>query len=387
MKRSTALALILLIALLSIACPDRPTIVVKTCAVTGLIPNQYCPNVVERKFYLGEEPTAICSFHNSGPGPQPQPTPTVRVFTGTYDIMGATGNLLAYLDKNNEAEAYGHRYIVVYSWNGPQSGGSPYVVAGSFTRSNGLTFAKYSLTQWDEAYWSRFRALARAIMDRGQKIWIVAEDFNSLEGDSREKYWNPFYCSVEALSPSTPGGVWGESMKHYHALLFQKIINELHGVGVSDFFMEPMNEFNIVDGTDSQRIAWHKWAVEKIIELGVPRERIIATGKPAVEIAKETGFYSPHRIGEPSQIVAQGGIPTAKVIFSSDGFYTGRGDCDAKGRCGVGVDVAAEIGRRLIALGAFAFERLPRGCYRQNNNRADLDLFDPGPSREMAFAK
>jgi hypothetical protein len=59
----------------------------------------------------------------------------------------------------------------------------------------------------------------------GLTAWLVAEDYCSLKGNKTDKYFNPFYCSEEAFSPSTPGGVWGEAMKFYHAALFQKIVN------------------------------------------------------------------------------------------------------------------------------------------------------------------
>jgi hypothetical protein len=93
--------------------------------------------------------------------------------------------------------------------------------------------------------------------------------------------------------------------------------------------------------------------------------------------------YSPHGIGTAIQIASMYGIPPAKMIWSSDGFWQGQGHADAKGRRGVGIDEARKIGARVKEIGG-AFELLPRELYRNDNNRGDLDLFDPSVVESMA---
>jgi hypothetical protein len=94
-------------------------------------------------------------------------------------------------------------------------------------------------------------------------------------------------------------------------------------------------------------------------------------------------LYSPHGIGTANQIASMYGIPPAEMIWSSDGFWQGQGHADAKGRRGVGIDEARKIGARVKEIGG-AFELLPRELYRNDNNRGDLDLFDPSVVESMA---
>lgn len=215
----------------------------------------------------------------------------------------------------------------------------------------------------------------------------MAEDYCSLKGNSSQKYWNPFYCSEEALGPTTPGGVWGAAMKPLHSALYAKIASTLAAVGV-EYLFEPMNEFEIVDGTDAEEIAWHGWAVDEIKALGIPESKIIASsGAPAAAIAAQVGIFSPHGIGRPDQIKRISGVEESKTLFSSDGYWTGTGPADIKGRRGPGMDVAAAIGQAILYLKARGFEYLPRDAYAMNNDRADVSSLDLSTVKAIAFAK
>jgi hypothetical protein len=314
--------------------------------------------------------------------PTPEPAPTVRVFVGVYDLLGATGDVDAYLKACADAGAKGVRLFVCYSWQGPQPI-SPYAQIGTWTHDNGLTFPKYRLSAWNETFWTYFKNVLTACKGHGLTAWVVAEDYCSLKGDSRVKYYNPFYSSEEALGPSTPGGIWGEATRPYHASLYAKIIEAINGVGV-DYLIEDFNEGWIVDGDEAQVSAWYSWSRNALIGLGVPAAKIVSTvGVPA--IAQAAGYFSPHGIGRPDQITAPVvGVPAARLIYSSDGYSGGSGGCDAKGRCGVGLDVANAYGLAAIAIGAYAVEIYPREVNAQNNDRADVDLF--GISKQVIKA-
>ncbi len=372
--------------------PDRPTVVVKICTASNQLAGEFCPaeTVADRKFYVdpkpGEpvKPTEICNVHHK---PDP-PTPSLKVYVGVYDAKGATGDRSKFLRKVKDAGGFGLRLFAgCYSWNGPQAGGSPYKQVGSWTHDNGITFPLYRLAEWDPVYWLDLYYLLREMKDVGLEAWLVVEDYCSLKGDSRTKYYNPMYSSVEALDASTPGGVWGDPMKQYHALLIGKTIQTADASGV-DYFIEPVNEHNIVDGTPAAAVAWHSWAVEVIKANGVPISKIVGTSEVApAAIAAQCGFYSPHGIGRPDQIISPwNGIPASKLIFSSDGFWGGTGLPDAKGRRGVGLDVAQPIAQACLKVGA-AFELLPREVYGQNNDRANVDLYDDAVTRMLAFGK
>lgn len=324
--------------------------------------------------------------HPPDPPIPPDPTPTVAVYAGVYDLMGATGDVGQYLADCADAGAAGVRLFACYSWQGPQPL-SPYKQVGTWVHDNGMTFPLYRLSEWNPDYWNFLAAVLKSCGGEGLKVWIAAEDFCSLKGDSRVKYWNPMYSSEEALSPSTPGGVWGEAMKKYHAALYAKIIETANASGV-DYLIEPMNEYDIVDGTPEQDAAWHQWAVDAIVGLGVPKSKIIASsGAAPATIAAQCGMYSPHGVGTPDQIKPIPGVAIGATLFSSDGYWTGTGPADIKGRRGPGVDVAADIGRAIIAAGAVGFEYLPRDAYKANNDRACVDGLDLSTVKAMAWAK
>jgi len=322
-------------------------------------------------------------------GTTPEPG-LVKVWVGAYDLLGAIGDTSRFLRKCKAAGAAGCRIFICYSWNAEQTGFQPYLKVGFWTHDNGTTFPKYRLgdpyhPSWDESFWHHLRLTLMEMKILGLSAWLVAEDFCSLKGDSRVKYYNPFYSSEEDLGPNTPGGIWGYSMKRYHEALFQKIIETANSTGV-DYLMEAMNEADVVDGTVADVIAWNIWAHDSMVSLGFQRGRIAASpGRGQIEIESSCRFISPHGIGRADQIQPLRGIDIGKTIFSSDGWWAGTGGADAKGRRGVGVTEALEIRQRLIETGSAGFELLPREIYGQDNDRANLDLFDPSPIDIMAL--
>jgi hypothetical protein len=339
------------------------------------------------------------------PGPQPptppgpvdppippisEPVPTVQVYVGVYDLLGATGDQIAFLDKVKANGGKGVRLFVCYSWQGPQTGGSPYLQVGSWTHDNGITFPLYRLSAWDENFWTRFNDFLCAARDRGLTVWIVVEDFCSLKGDSRTKYWNPMMSSEEALGPTTPGGIWGEAMKAWHLSLIDRTISAAKAVPGLEYLIEPMNEYDALDWPDADMIAWHAWAVDEIRKRGVPLSRIVGTaGRQASAIAAQVGLYSPHGVGRPEQIVGIPGKKMSEILPSSDGYWGGGSgsDCDLAGKCSFGVDGAIALGAKIKAAGAFGFEWLPRHVYLTNRDRANVDLFDGAILKALAFAK
>lgn len=367
--------------------PDPPeTVTVEVCLETLKLANEWCPFHGPREYVKGQEPTTVCTVHKKPE--DPDPTPVIRVYVGVYDLLGATGDWRAFLKTVKDNGGFGLRLFVCFSWQAPQTGGSPYKQVGTWTHDNGITFPLYRLAEWNPAFWTHLRDVLDEMKSFGLEAWLVVEDYCSLKGDSRSKYWSPMYSSEEALGPDTPGGVWGESMKNWHALLMGKTIQTADAAGVK-YLIEPQNEMNIVDGTEAEAVAWHAWAVGVIKANGVPVERIIGTSEVApAQIAAQVGYYSPHGIGRPDQIVATwNGIPAAKLIYSSDGYWSGGppGDCDAKGRCGVNETTAPGIRDKIKSVGAYGYEWLPRGCYAANNDRADVGLFNGAILRALAI--
>jgi hypothetical protein len=364
--------------------PDDPIVQVDVCADSNLAPGEWC---VDRKtigVLTSALPLGNCGIHSP---------PRLPVYVGVYDLLGATGDWRAFLRSVKASGAAGIRIFGLYAWQGPQP--LPlYKQVGTWTHENGMTFPLYRLgtpesPSWNPAAWDHLAEVLDYCRELNLSVWIVADDFCSLKGNQTVKYYHPYYSSEEALGPDTPGGVWGDAMKPFYAALFQHLIEYL-GASNVEYLFEIANEFDIVDGTDAQVIAWHQWAVDTVVGLGIPKARIVATpGRAASTIAGQVGIYSPHGIGRVDQIKSVAGVAVSKTIFSSDGYWTtgGGGGCDAKGRCGPALADAVPLADAIIAAGAIGYEWLSRMVYKNNNDRADLNLFDPAFLLKMTRGK
>lgn len=358
--------------------PEPPVPVsVVVCKTSGQIPNLYCPESESRDFLPADVPIESCNVHH-------KPAPAIKVYVEALDFMGALGDWSGYIKNAKANGAYGFRFIICYSWQGKQPL-PPYAQISSWTHENGDVFPLYRLSTWNELYWQKLRDVLGLMAISGLEAWLVVEDYCSLKGDQHVKYFNPFYSSEEALSPATPGGVWGDAMKPYHYNLIERTVQVANASAVN-FKVEPMNEMNIVGGTPAEAVAWHGWAVEALVKCGIPKSRIVGTSESGVNIMSQVGLYSPHGIGRPDQITPTfGGVPAAAIIYSSDGAWgIASTDCDAKGRCGVGLAQAPGIRDKIKAVGAYAYSWLPRGAYRLNNDRATLELVSMEILRSLA---
>ena len=422
---------VLLVALLAIAaaCPEsRPTKVVRVCLVSSELAGEYCPpeTVEARRFYTSPRPgepvapAVPCSVHkkpedppdpdpfvsvevcaDSGLAPGPycsdhktiqvrtsalplaacgiHTTPRLRVYASPYDIIGAVGDWKKYLRDIRKAGAFGIRVFVVYAWLEPAPIAA-YKTVGTWTdEETGNQYALFRLSEWNPVFWDKLSEILAYCRELGLEAWLVAEDYCSLKNGRPYKFYNPYYTSEEALSPETPGGVWGEPMNPYHAALFKKVADVAKASGAAWKF-EIMNEADALEWPEDFFVRWYKWAIDAAIDAGVPREKMIASvSHAAAELAALVGYLSPHGIGRPSQVGSISGIPNAKLILSSDGFGLGTGPADESGGHGVGLDVADELALATIGLGAYAFEVLDRGIWRNtpaggSDNRADLSL-------------
>lgn len=306
--------------------------------------------------------------------PMPEPIPRINLVVEVLDLLGARGEINTFIHKLRDCLAGGIRACVCYSWNSTQPI-SPYRRVGEWTHDNGIMFPLYRLSEWNEEFWVHLNRALTAMAEAGLTIWLDVEDFCSLKGDSRQKYYNPFYSSEEALGPNTPGGVWGDAMWPYHLALIDRTIAACRAAGV-DFLIAPMNEYDAPDWSDVHMIDWHKRAVEAMLERGVPVDHIYTSAmRNHGWVSLRTGLYSIHGVGRPDQIKEAWQIPIYKTIFSSDGYWGGTGEADVKGRQGPGFQAIEGIVMALEA-GPFRkmFHYLPRGLYAENNDQANLEL-------------
>lgn len=55
--------------------PEPVYVTVKVCQTSALLPNAYCPTVIEKKYVKGKEPTKVCTVHIKPADPEPEPQP------------------------------------------------------------------------------------------------------------------------------------------------------------------------------------------------------------------------------------------------------------------------------------------------------------------------
>jgi hypothetical protein len=268
------------------------------CATSWLKAGEWC---IDKKIVAAVvgSPNSPCHIHTA---------PRIPVYVGAYDLMGATGDWKSFLRKCKSAGATGVRFFICYSWGGPQPT-SPYKQVGTWKHENGDTFPLYRLSEWNKEFWDKLDDVLNNMRELNLTPWLVCEDFCSLKGDQHVKYFNPFYSSEEALSPATPGGVWGIqdgevelnlSMRPYHKALYKKTLDALMGGG---HLIEDANEGDVIGGTDNQMLAWFTWSNATLIECGATRARIVTTvGRNVNEIKAICGAYSPHGVGTAGQI-------------------------------------------------------------------------------------
>lgn len=346
------------------------------------------------------------------PDPPPIEQPTVKVYVGVYDLMGATGNVDAYLRDCKAAGATGVRFFADCQWN--WTGTQPYEYAAYdeataekirykdpadpkdiqddngvmvLVRESGRRFPLYDYTRPRAAYWNYLRDILTACKGHGLTAWVVMLDYCTLKTPGDDKYYSPWYCAVQRMVPSVTGGTWGPQMRPWIADFYANVMALVFASGV-DFIIEDMNEGDAMGWDDAFMLDWFTWSNQTLVGLGVPRDKIVTTASRNVKaIADLCGLYSPHGIGTPEQIVGYFGQATSKSIYSSDGYWGGTGPADDRGRRGPGLDVANAIGLKIIAVGAKGFEYLPRDAYLIDGNRANVDGLDWSVVKAIAFAK
>jgi len=360
--------------------PKPIKIKVQVCKESGLIPNPYCPEVIEEEFEIGDEPREVCSIHHA-------PEPKFKRYVFAADIMTAEGDWKNFLRQCAEAKADGIRMFAVYGWFGNVS--SPWKQIGTwhadYDDAPELPF--YDLRQYDEKWWQKFREILCYCRGLSLEVIISLDDFCSLKLDGWEKYWHPVLSSAPDRDMKNPGvnrfpnGYWGigdNTIEPFLKIYRKDIISEIQKTGVK-YWIETMNEYDALDWPDDYMIMWHDRVVRELIDYGVPRERIIASpGRCWQNIAGQVGILSIHCVVKDWQ-VPDLPWPHDRVMISGDGGYDGSGRANQKGGRGLGLKDVPALAKRLKELGYYAYEYMDQGMYFKDDNRANLDDFDPEP--------
>ena len=404
------LSLIVLALALAFLCgfPPKPKpekIWADVCVASEKLANEYCSEHGFREYIRGQEPKEVCQFHKA----PPEPEPDIRVYVGAYDLLVAEGDWRAFLRKIKGAGGRGVRIFADCQWN--WEGTKPYESAAYdeataekirhknpddprdiqndggtmvLVRDSGRRFPLFDYTRPRTEYWNHLREVCEYCRELGLEVWIVMLDYCTLKVPGDAKYFSPWMCAVQRMLPGIQNGTWGEQMKPWIAAFYRQVWEVVKASGV-DYLVEDMNEGDALGWDDAFMVAWFKWSNATLKALSIPQDKIVTTvGRNVDKIAPLCGFYSPHGIGRPDQVREYFGQPASKTIYSSDGYWVAPpGDCDARGRCGISEATAPAIRDKVKAVGAWAFEWLPRGCYKNNNDRADVDLFNAVVLRKL----
>jgi hypothetical protein len=341
--------------------PD-PIVQVVVCCESSLIPGAWCLDRKIIEVHRSALPLGNCGIHSP---------PRLKVYLGIYDLDVADGDWKAILKEGRKNGLWGVRIIADTQWNWTGSQVYEYAaydeeiaekirwkdpadpkdirnVCGIMTlvRESGAQFPLYDYTRPRAAYWNHLREILDYCHELGLEVWIVFIDYCTLKTPGDAKYFSPWYAAVQRMLPGIQNGVWGEQMKPWIAAFYRQVWDAVKASGV-EFLIEDQNEGDALGWDDAFMLSWFQWSNATMRAMGIPDGKIVTTAARNVQaIANLGGFYSPHGIGRPDQIKTYNGQPATKTIWSSDGYWGGTGEPDAKGRRGIGRDVAKPIDRR-----------------------------------------
>lgn len=423
MRKNTLAAVLTMAALLAlVGCngngivitPPRPTKIVKVCADTGLLANEFCPTPVDRKFYSepkpGEPaaPTALCAVHKK---PLTDPVPP---FAGAadYQLIGyPEAKITAFLEANHAAGGDITETFGIFSWwDIYPTGGwhwSPCVQVGTYT-DNGATYPLFDLGRRNDAVMEKWRFIASECKRLETALVFNLEDFCSIKTASNKRHYL-FRANTWRLSGATPPESATSSGQYNWPAGFQEgfeksgymqAVKQILGwylevfksTGV-ELYLVPMNEADVLansaelehpENLDASVAAYHDWVIKWAGEMGVSEDHIIICTSRALATIRARhpkakidlhGCNSPDRM---EQRKAAFGDPAA-ILFSGDGpdpYATGiAGDSLSKRQ--PSIEQGKYMGDRLRAWGAFAvifFTRESERIVRESNLALPPDI-------------
>jgi len=315
------------------------------------------------------------------------------------DVMTARGDLGKALDKVVQAAGPANvilRFFTQYIWGGgihfmpflqaTTPGGAPIFFTHPTTHIKQVV---YDLHRYNPAWIFRFSLLNTLCWQKRIYLCPTLHDYRN--PDKTTKYYYPFRCSLQGLGTDnvalvTPkeaqsmfahntDGIYGDKLKPEH----EKFAKWIMSLMTANYFMEAANEFSrLTWPTTAVPLKWHKWFVDTIqADLPVNRKGRIVTSGLVDDGIKNASHFSWHGVGN---IATYGnahshGLRKSSIV-SADGFFSGTGRPDAKGRHGSSVSEAKAVAISAKADGLFAVETMDRGLWFQDNANMNLDLYD-----------
>ncbi len=300
-----------------------------------------------------------------------------------HDLQDARGDVPKFLDKVVATGCHDLHFFAFRAAPGACKQGAttmPYNVIGKWTHpTSGDTFPLYKLTKnWNMEYFKKLRLILNELKKRNIRPWISIHDIRLR--DKKGKYWHPFYCSDEALGPTTPGGVWGEPNKPwgmfpYHRNWIKVLAQKVYSV-YNDPVWEICNEFNTPPFQgDNHMIEAHGRLTDELDKSSFVMPEKWTSG--ITGCYRNAHSYSAHGIVRPEKVKPVPGIPIGATIISGDGGSDGDGRADKKGRKGASPAQCTAIMKRIKDLGMVGYEVLDRGLWKKDYDVSNLDDFDP----------
>lgn len=305
--------------------PDPVTVTVVVCKACGLLPGPNTKATEGRTFLVGEEPTAPCKCA-APPPPIPQADHSEpRTGMDFYQMIAfSKEEILTYLDNLVLNGGSLLRLFFVYIWpeDQPTAGWRycPYKQVGKYVEHGGafdgqlfpLFTIAYSTeygSPWNDPIWLKYRNdILAPCAERGIRVTMNGFDGCSMTS-AEDKRYQPLLQNVQHLgaeggdktytrmngSTGTgysihTGGIYGGfggdngTMKAYLGPFIDKMVELLRSVPGLDWRIMPGNEMarkpeKEKGETQAQADAilhdWHEFWIQRLIGLGVQRQRIV----------------------------------------------------------------------------------------------------------------
>lgn len=388
--------------------PEPEVVYVSICETSGLRTNPYCPVMTIKPFVKGTEPTSVCSVHTEPPPPPPVEK-DYSLVCSCYNLLTAKGDVKKFIEKISDNGATACRFFLIETWGDSTAHPlQPYVEVGRWRNDypDGPLAPIYDLERWNEAYWNKLVQILHQMKAAQIIPHLVFFDHSSRNVSGINKYYEPMFSSIQrypnwktnpAAEPSIPGGFLGQGMKQYHKKFMKRVVSEVSTIGLQADY-EIWNEFYgwAEDGGTwppvDEGVAWFQEMTDYLKSIMDPQSQIITSNSFAdLEMSKMSTVFSIHNIGNAAQIKAD--YPySAAIEFSGDGYYTGQGNADYKGRRCASADELVGLARKMRQYGYKRYEYFDfaiEGPKAKSDQTwcgvwANVDYFTPGPLKAMA---
>lgn len=182
--------------------PPIEKVKIKVCETTNLLPNPYCPKVIEKEFEKGKEPTTLCGIHKKPDPPSPPPPkparPKTLVGTSVYELMEFMKAVIYWFLKS------------IYD-----AGGNCTEIFASYTWSKGASIQPYlkvgdlfDYTKPNPIYWDKLRYIMEVCAEFEITLIIRLFDFCSV---LKDEYYEllVWHHSIQKEAWQGSGKAWG----------------------------------------------------------------------------------------------------------------------------------------------------------------------------------